>query len=78
MKKAELSISMIVVIAISLIILVIVVFLIANRAGSLDKSTKCTSVGGICKPYCAPADQLGGPDLCPGSFTQYCCNPLSQ
>ena len=77
MKKAELSINMIVIVVISLVVLVILVFLVTNRSANLDRATKCTSVGGVCKPYCPPADQLGGPDLCPGSFTQYCCNPLS-
>ena len=46
MKKAELSINMIIVAVISIVILVIVIFLVVTHLGGVNDATKCPGKGG--------------------------------
>ena len=78
LKKAELSINMIVIVAICIIVLVVVVFLVINRGERLDTVTKCTTEGGVCvrEVACQPSAEIGKhPQYC-SAGTPVCC-PLS-
>ena len=48
MKKAEMSVNLIVVIVIALLILVIIVFLLGRNFLGLQNSADCPSKGGFC------------------------------
>jgi uncharacterized membrane protein len=48
MKKAEMSMSMIIGAVIAIIILVVIVFLVARSSGDTNRSTACPSKGGVC------------------------------
>lgn len=81
MKKAELSINMIILVVIALVILVIVIFLITRTSTNYGDATACNSRGGVCKP--GSGCELGvfpltgdlGRTICPAG--QVCCPPLS-
>ena len=78
-KKAELSINMIVIVAICLVVLVVLIFLVTSRGRSLDTQTKCTSLGGVCKPSCTPESNVLGSYYRDGVCNErnpFCCNPL--
>lgn len=49
MKKAELSMNMIIIIALGLLILIVVAFVFMKNIDNQGKGSSCISVGGICK-----------------------------
>jgi hypothetical protein len=56
MKKAEMSINIVVVAAIALLLLVILAYLVASKLGWFDSVTKC---GGTSTSLCADSCQEG-------------------
>jgi hypothetical protein len=82
-KKAEMSINLIVVAAIALLILVILAVLVARKLGWLDVMTRCGGAGnGICADDCAAFEdgtytsEGTGPNIgCKES--QSCCIKIS-
>ncbi|MFP4567920.1 MAG: hypothetical protein ACLFN8_03165 [Candidatus Woesearchaeota archaeon] len=81
MKRAELSINMIVIVALSILVLVIIVFILINRGDLLNKNTKCVSEGGVCvKEGACHVDgiiAIGDSSYC-GNNNPICCNPMSR
>ncbi len=80
LKKAELSINMIVIVAICIVVLVIMIYLVTDRGGSMDDATACTSRGGVCVAQggCEEDGIIGGiGELC-GQERPVCCNPLQR
>ena len=78
-KKAELSINMIVIVAICLVVLVIMIFLVASRGRSLDETTRCTSMGGVCVDILRcndPYALTNNVDVCASNTNQVCCKAL--
>lgn len=74
MKKAELSINILVIAAIAVIILVIIVFLVLGAADNWRGASACANLGGTCQlGFCdTPAQQIGQQGQhCPGQ--QICC-----
>ena len=82
LKKAELSINMIVIVAICIVVLVIIVYLVANTGRQADTSTACARLGGVCVDAnrCDPSNLNArldrGAPACEG-VNRVCCNPLS-
>lgn len=79
LKKAELSINMIVIVAISIIVLVILIYLVSNQGRQTEKSTSCPSRGGVC--VAADMCDYGGvlstnKPVCEG-YDRVCCNLMS-
>ena len=78
LKKAELSINMIVIVAISIIVLVIIVFLVINRGDRLDSVTKCTTEGGVCVRANTCEREIGThPEYCSAGMP-VCCPPSAR
>ena len=77
MKKAEMSMAMIIGAVIAVIILVILVFLLTRSSNSFSDSTKCVEKGKVCKSY---NDAFGQSDcetgLC-GDSDKLCCPIIS-
>ena len=76
LKKAELSINMIVIVAICIIVLVIIVFLVINQARQAEKATACTSLGGVCTEFCRVPSLSSDPSVCSSPQRSVCCPPL--
>jgi len=79
MRKAEMSVNMIVVIVIALLILIILAFLIGGGFNNLRAASTCPGAGGICEAgssLCTPMLDKSGTPLTCGGVGQVCCNPL--
>ena len=73
-KKAELSINMIVVIVLALLCLIIIVYIFYNTSDGFREGTDCVSAGGRCVPDGTTCTEITrascGPDY-------ICCRPGS-
>ena len=80
MKKGDLSINMIIIIAIGLVILLVVIYLLISRSNTLRENTLCIDNGGVCvsSGSCDTSNQgnvIGtGPDYCKNLY-DVCCKP---
>lgn len=74
MKKADLSINMIIIIAIGLVILLVVIFLLVSRSNNLREGTSCIDRGGVCTndENCPNSQDRLGTEGCKN---QICCRP---
>jgi hypothetical protein len=59
MKKAEMSMSVIIAAAIALLILIILAVLILRAGTGVTTGTGCTGVGGVCAESCSDEDLEG-------------------
>jgi hypothetical protein len=84
-KKAEMSINLIIAIVIALLILVILAFLVTDKFHLFNNATKCGGIGqGICSDDCktlegeyAPLQTNDGQDNgCKSA--EVCCIPISK
>lgn len=76
MKKAELSISMIVLVVIALLVLVLIAYMLFQTSSNYNTSTACHQRGGVCVASggCqSNAVITGGRELCPDSQQPTCC-----
>ncbi len=75
-KKAELSISMIIMAAIGVLILVIIAFLVFKSGGKANSAVSCTLEGGTCRTSCdegwEPVTFQSGEDPCSSNGGQCC------
>lgn len=76
MKKADLSINMIIIIAIGLVILLIVIYLLISRSNNLRDNTSCIDKGGVCtaSQNCPEYTDQIGVEYCKGR-DMMCCKP---
>ncbi len=82
MKKAELSINLIVIAAIALLILVIISVLIFGAGGDIVSGTSCEGIGGFCEFPDARCGEFGNyvehhTAHCPSEMPT-CCVPLGE
>lgn len=75
LKKAELSINMIVVVAISIIVLVVLIYIFINHMGKAEGTVACESLGGQCFRYCDGTPITDDRDVCTG-LRGVCCHPM--
>lgn len=85
MKKAELSMSFLIVSILGILILVVVTYLVMTSFGGVTTTAGCAQAGGSCVDNCNPDSYLGGgisqaQELCEGNGQaiaggsgQYCC-----
>jgi len=77
-KKAELSITVIVVTVIALVVLAVIVFLVLRSSKNYSSATACLEQGGVCKSYYADCVTVEVPNTqTPCGGTKKCCEPIS-
>ena len=84
-KKAELSVNLIVIAAIALLILVILSVLIFGAGGNIVTGTSCEGIGGVCiygddlrdcRDIYGEGATLHRTAKCPDREQQVCCLPM--
>jgi len=74
MKKGDLSVTTIIVIALGLLVLIVLAILIFRSGSNADTSTTCITKGGVCKTTPCPDYEIpSASDACKGG---YCCSPV--
>lgn len=77
LKKAELSINMIVIVAICVIVLVVVVYLVINQANQAGDSVACPTLGGVCTYETRCGEVISREQEVCRNPNHICCNPLT-
>lgn len=74
MKKAEMSMTMIIGAVIAIIILVIIIFLLTRGSNGVTNSTTCNLKGGVCATQCQ-AQEIDYGVSCTGAGNKRSCCP---